>query len=281
MSSFQPPPNGFRDALRRTQARRRHRHLLEGAAGGAALAAVAALVLSVNPGGLVRLRQDQPAGHGQSSPSSASSSTNPQPPHQGNGLVQATVSPTAGDKPASPSTPTSAPTTTRTTSSPSSRAVLISTTPSRQNTGYSNLSPCVDTSGTAAAGWCTQPGSSSTGRAGHANDLSVSLCRLPGTPDGQASFPTTLESSFSVRSPGPADRAEWTLAAQHPGHPERHAVTVVAGHCLTWSLTWFARDNAGHDLPVGHYTLTVSIDADNISGPNQALVQNYDYTVTS
>ena len=282
MSSFQPPPDGFRDALRRTQARRHRRHLLEAAAGGTALAAVAALVLSVNPGGLVSLRQDQPAGHGATPSGSSTVSGTPRPGHDASdGLVQATGSPTSGSRPGGIPTAATPPTATRTAGPSAPGSVLISTAPSRQTTAYSSLSPCADTSGRETSGWCIQPGSSFTGRSGHPNNLSVSLCRLPGALDGQASFPSTLESSFTVQTPSPADRPVWTLAAQHPGQASRHAVAVTAGRCLTWSLTWFARDDSGRDLAAGQYTLVIAINADNISAPNQALVENYAYTVTS
>ena len=280
--TFQPPPDGFGDALKRSRTRRRRRHLLEAATGSTTLAVIAAIVVSVHPGGLASLRRDQTAGHGLT--------TNPVPSVP---AISPVATPTPDPStPLSPNHPTgtgspygAAATPTSPPEQPSSPStpgeVLISTAPVRRTTSYNNLSPCADPSGRQATGWCVQPGSSFTGRAGQPNELSASLCRLPGVLDGQASFPTSLESSFSIQTPSPPDKTLWDLQQQHPGHPSQHSVAVTAGQCLTWSVTWLGRNNSANDLPAGKYTLVVSINADNIGAPNQVITENYDYTITN
>lgn len=279
MSRFQPPPGGFDNALRRSRARRHRRHLLEAAAGGTTLAVVAAIVLTAHPGGLASLREEQPAGPGRAQGAS------PIPtPTSSRAAGTSTLSPRPttqpGTGPGSPST--LSPTTAADPSSPAAtRSTFISSAPSRRSTTYSNLTPCADTSGRPATGWCVQPGDSFTGRSGHANTLAASLCRLPGVGDGQATFPTSLETTFAIRTPAPGDRTEWSLDSQHPGHPSPHTVAVSAGHCLAWTVNWLGRDNAGRDLPPGHYTLAITINADNVGTPNNVVTENYDYTLTT
>jgi hypothetical protein len=98
--------------------------------------------------------------------------------------------------------------------------------------------------------------------------------------DGQASFPASLENSFAIHTPAPADRIVWNLDAQHPDHPSPHTVTVSAGQCLTWTVSWLGRDNQGRNLAAGHYTLVITINTDNVGTPNQVITENYDYNVS-
>lgn len=272
---FQPPPEGFIDALRRARARRHRRHVWEGAVGASAVAALAVFALASNPGGLISLRQEQTAGQGLrgSTTTSSPALTSPTP------IRTPTRTPAAGSTNGTAPVTNTAPAVQSGPSAPGS--LVISTPPARTTTTYSNLTPCADTSGRQATGWCVQPGNSFTGRAGQANTLSVSLCRLPGALDGQASFPNTMESTFSMHPAGAGDQTLWDLAAQHPGQPNRHSVAVPAGQCLTWTLTWYGKDNTGRNLPADRYTLEVGINADNIGTPNQVVVENYDYTITN
>ena len=280
-ASFQPTPDGFDDALQRSGARRRRRHLLEAAAGGTTLAVIAAVVLTTHPGGLASVRERQPAGPGSTDPAASSSA---RPTQTSSGPPEAALLPTGPALQPITGGSASVLPTTAAAGSPSpavTGASFISSAPSRRTTRYSNLTPCADVSGRPATGWCVQPGSSFTGRAGHLNTLAASLCRLPGVADGQASFPTSLELSFAIRTPAPADRAAWDLGAQHPGHRSPHTIAVSAGQCLTWSANWLGRDNAGRNLPAGHYTLVVTVNTDDVGAPNSVITEDYDYTISS
>jgi hypothetical protein len=281
MSTFQPPPDGFDNALRRSRARRHRRHLLEATVGGTTLAVAAAIVLTIHAGGLATLQQEQPAGPGTAHPTAPSTTTPTLTPAPNAGETTLASGPTSGPA-TGPTASTIALGSTPASPTPPARSggTFISSPLSRRTTAYSNLTPCSDTSGRQATGWCVQPGDSFTGRTGHPNTLAVSLCRLPGVGDGQANFPTSLEATFAIHTPAPADRTVWNLDAQHPGHPSPHTITVTAGQCLTWTATWEGRDNTGRDLPAGHYTLVLSINTDNVGNPNQVITQNYDYTIS-
>lgn len=275
--TFAPPAGGFDDALGRSQRRRRRRHAREATAGGAVLAGVVAVFVAVNPAGLTSLRQDQPA---------APISPSPNPTQRPS---VSTGSPSLSGGPAT-STPTGArpgrpgPLTSSASGGATPRApgeLLISTSLRRTTTSYDALQPCADSTGRSATGWCVQPGSSFTGRTAAANTHEVSLCRLPGALTAPASFPSTLEAAFALHTGGASDTRLWASESQHPGRSERHDVSVSAGQCLTWALTWYGRNDTGRPTPAGRYELVMSVLADNIAQPNTVLKQRYDYTVTA
>jgi hypothetical protein len=119
-----------------------------------------------------------------------------------------------------------------------------------------------------------------SGVTGQPVDLAAALCRLPGLGAARASFPTTAEAGF-VLVAGQGGGTLWDHARQHPGRPARHERQVQAGDCLSWTTTWFNRDNKGNAIAPGAYELRLSVFTDNITEPNTAVTQNYYYTVAA
>jgi hypothetical protein len=291
---FVPPNGGFDDALRRTHRRRlRRRATLAATAGSAAVVLVAVLGITGN-GPLDSLQQEQPATQGGPRDSDAPSTT-PNPSPTRIPTSAAGFAPAVPLTPASPpqigtrsSSATSAGTTTAgnapgVSSGPEATAasIEISSPLTRTEHPYSNNSPCADTSGRAATGWCVQFPGPYTGRSGQPTSLSLDLCRLPGVPGATASFPSTAEASFQLSTTSNPPTQLWLLAHQHPAHTARHEITVGSGQCLSWQVTWHNRDDQGHPIAPGDYTLAVSVDADNVADPNKISTQVYRYTVTA
>jgi hypothetical protein len=278
---FPVTDDGFRDALHRSRRRRHRRRVAAASASGGVLTLVAGLALVASPVSPDSLRQPEPFGPavqptadrdgGQSASPVASS-------RPGN-----RVSPVPGARAASPAL-AQPPTSGALSTSPPSQQVgppqpapPISGTAVLTSTTYRSTTPCADTSGRATAGWCLQPGEAFEGVSGEPADLAVSLCRLPGFPAARATFPSSAEAGFALhREQGGG--GVWEHARQHPGRPERHSRAVEPGTCLTWTATWWNRDDAGRDVPPGGYELRLSVLAEDVGGQD-VLTQTYRYDV--
>ena len=267
---FPPSEEGFDDARRRaTRRRHRRRTAYAGAAGAAAV--VVAIAVVGGGGGLSSLTE-QPAAPGHRTPSSPSTpgpgSTNP-------ALAAGPTSPLESPGAASARPPGVVPSPTGV--GPTPGAPVISTPATRRTRGYDTTHPCADSSGRAATGWCVQFAGPFEGRPGTPTELDLALCRLPGLPTGQASFPSTREVTFTLFTTGSTPRPLWSSAHQHPGRPGRHVLSVPSGSCLDWTLTWWNRDDTGADLRLGGYSLDVAVNADNVSEPAAVVHQQYAY----
>ena len=282
---FQPSADGYDDAVRR-MVRRRHRRrtFTTVATASATLTLGAVLLANGGVGGLVSLKQEQPAGLGGSQVSSSATPTLGGTPTPAPGSTEVPTSqrfagslrPSPGGFGTSPSPDPQTPGRRAPASVPSPP---ISTTLTRTEHAYRNTQPCADSSGRASAGWCVQFPGPYQGQAAHPTSFTLDLCRLPAFPDGAASFASTAEAQFALSTTGQSPRQVWSFAAQHAGRAARHQITVPSGQCLSWALTWWNRDDHGAALTAGDYTLAVEVAADNIPNPNQVSSQVYSYHI--
>jgi hypothetical protein len=275
--AFRPPPGGYDDALRRSRRRRSRRYALVGAVATGALAVVGLALLAGGTEGLSSLRQDQPAGPAKAGPipgAQATPRTAPSAEARGSAsarpsasAVRASLAPDGGEiRPSAAPGVTAAP-------------QQISTPLARTIHPYSNTSPCADNSGRQAAGWCVQYQGAFAGKSAQAVSLTLDLCRLPAFGDANASFPATAEAAFTLTTNEQNPRHVWTHAHQHPGSRRPHHVVVRSGQCLSWTTTWWNRDDSGTPVPPGDYTLAVDVEADNVPDPNAVSTEVYDYRV--
>jgi hypothetical protein len=284
---FTATDTGFRDAVARSRRRRhRRRTATASAAGTTVAAAVAVLALGGTQPAPDSLRQNQPAappGLPQASPAAPSAAADVSPGARPPAVVSEpapaatdatapAAGPQAGREPGQ--APAAAP---RPSGSPT-RQPAISSPVVLSAADYQSNRPCADTTGRAAAGWCVLPGEDFDGAGGQPTVLAVSLCRLPGFSAAAVRFPSTAEAGFALYDEQ-GQRRIWDHASQHPGTPSEHARTVEPGRCLVWSTTWTNRDDSGTTLPPGSYELRLAVRADNIDGANEAITQNYRYTV--
>lgn len=279
--TFPATADGFHDALTRSQRRRTRRHALAASASGTALAVVAVAVLAGQPGSPDSLRQQRPIGPAEGASASPATTAPPAP-------VQVSPRSRAPEQPAASALalppPLTRPDDPGATGSgdqlpeQSRESPPISTPARLTTTSYRPGSPCADTSGRAATGWCLQPDAPRSGISGRPVELRVSLCRLPGFGSAAASFPTTAEAGYALDAPSGGPRV-WEHAAQHAPRPGRHERRVAAGDCLTWATTWTNRSDDGQPVPAGSYELELSVLADNTSGANTVVTQTYAYRV--
>ena len=276
MTDFPATDEGFSDVLtRRLRRRRRRRAGLAAASAGAAVVITVAVLSTLDVGtdslGVVPV---QPATTGAPGVTPSVQPGRPAPPPQANGTAAPGTVVTAG---ASTDAPSTSP---HTSAGPQRPAALISTTMQRTMTAYDNTSPCADTSGRVATGWCMQVKGPFTADHAHPTSLVVALCRLPGTGAG-AHFPGTLEADFALATPMQNTRFLWHYDAQHPDRADDHTIRVDAGSCLQWQTTWAVRADDRSDIAPGDYRLEVTVNADNVSAPGDAFLrQDYDYKVT-
>lgn len=277
--------SGFDDILGRLDRRRRRRRALTGAVSGTAIAAAVVAIavtsttgtdtLEVPPAGPLPTSSFTGSPVPSASPSAGGSTAIPSPTTTvvGGGPVQPIETP-----PPAPLSGTPRPHPTLPTAAGS--GPVISTAMRRSRTSYDADTVCTDTSGRPAGGWCMDlmGDGHPTGRGGHPTPLAIELCRLPGV-EGDAHFPGTLEADLSLERQDGSGDEPWHYAAQHPDRAFSHHYVVDGGTCLVWRTTWRVTDDAGTPLEPGHYTLLVSVNADNVSAPNGALVKGYDFTV--
>jgi hypothetical protein len=277
-----PPPGGFDDAMRRLHRRRRRRAVtIATAAGGTAVVAAAVVLLS-GAAGIDSLRVVQPTNDGSHSGTHQTPHPTAAPRTTGVPAPSGGATPTAGTSgPSTPAAVLSVGTATAAAATPP--AAAISAGPVRTQTRYSATTPCADTSGREATGWCVQVAGPFHGVSGQPTDLVVSLCRVAAT-RGSAHFATGGEIGLVVSDQPTSQgggRTRWNLDAQHPPHGPAHQLDVASQHCLTWTTRWWIRDDAGNNLPPAHYDLAVAIRADNVAAPNSVLVENYDFMVSA
>lgn len=278
---FSPPPGGYDDAIRRSRRRRSRRRARTGAVATGALAVAAAAILAGGTAGISSLRQEQPAGPGgiggvsgaSPTPDSGSASSAPQTGRTSRGESSPAASAARGESGQRTQARSSA------APGPSAAPLQISTALARTEHPYTNTSPCADSSGRQAAGWCVQFLGPYGGESGKAVSLTLDLCRLPAFADADASFPSSAEAAFALTTSGQNPRRVWSYASQHPGSPDPHRVAVRSGQCLSWTTTWWNRDDRGAAVPPGDYILEVSVDADNVPDPNAVSTQAYNYRV--
>ena len=289
--TFQPTDQGFTDAVARSRRRRTRRHAVTASESGTVLAVAAFAVLAGQSATPESLQQQQPlgpAGAPTSEPLPATAppdltesnqAAGPQPRRSPENAPPPSPAPGRQDA-AEPEGDATQP---RADAAPAPRTKAgepISTPARLTTTAYEPNSPCADTTGRAASGWCMQTDPPRSGITGRPVDLALSLCRLPGFGSAAASFPTTAEAGYALeeRSGG---ATLWDHARQHPPRTGRHDRQVEPGRCLTWTVTWTNRNNEGQPIAPGRYELRLSVLADNTGGPNTAVTQTYAYQVES
>lgn len=277
----QPPPGGYDDALTRSRRRQHRRRVVTGIGSAGATFGLVAVALLWGQGAMITLKQDDqpaaPPANTTATPAVTSNPGQPTPTATGqaaprDGSAPAEASSPAGHEPSVPA-PDSATSPTEVGTTPISTALV------RGGRDYRSTTPCADSSGRPASGWCIQFAGPFAGRAGTVTTFDLTLCRLPGFPTANASFPSSSEAAFSLKTTEREPRDIWSYASQHPGRPNRHSLTVQSGRCLTWELRWSNRDDSGRPVPAGTYTLAVDVTADNLITPNQVSTQVYDYRV--
>ena len=278
MTDFFATDEGFTDVLaRRLRRRRRRRAGLAAASAGAAVVMTIAVLSTLDIGtdslGVAPVSPAATGTPGATPSAAAPRSANPAP--TGSAATPGTV--VTGPASAVVPPPASA----GPSSGPTRPAQLVSTTMQRTTTMYDNTSPCADTSGRVATGWCVQVEGPFTADHGqHRTSPTVSLCRLPGT-GARAHFAGTLEADFALATTGQNSKVLWHYDAQHPNLVDDHTFRVDAGTCLQWQTTWTVRADDGTDIAPGDYVLEVTVNADNAAGAGDRFIrQDYDYKVT-
>ena len=271
---FVATESGFGDALTRRSRRRRRRHASIAATSALAVIAVGVVALSSVKSGRDSLTVP-PAGASQGHPSTTPA---PSPGQPASGRGASTL--TGGVPPSGAAAPitTVGNAGSATTDAAGHPMPVISTTMQLLRTSYDNTEPCSDLSGRAATGWCIQVNGPFSGRTARPTSLSISLCRLPGV-GASAHFSGTLEADFGLQTSSPDHKQLWQYAHQHPNRTDNHSYQVNAGACLTWTTTWRVVADNGQPVKPGTYTLVTAVHADNVANPNQALVEDYNYTV--
>jgi hypothetical protein len=149
-----------------------------------------------------------------------------------------------------------APTTTQTHKTTTSATGPVTTAaivgPRHRMTAYDPTRACDGSGPTAATGWCSYYVGATSGTAGRSVRLATAVCRLPGQATGvlvgngkQADFDSGVG----------AYPSSWRWSHGRTFARGRTSISVPAGSCVEWYVTWQVVDNAGRPLSPGSYYL--------------------------
>jgi hypothetical protein len=258
--SFGPeitPPGGLEPVLGRARARRRAKAAAGSAMGGVAVV-LAALVVSGGPSSDA-LRVTTPASSGspavQPQPD-PSQSQQPAAVEQARAEAQARASAMASAAASARAIAASLRPSPRPTASPSpvpDSAAGTEVGPPYSITSYDATRKCDGTGPTAAQGWCSYYDGALSGRGGTAVELGSAVCRLPGQGTGTLYFDSGQQAEFDVGVD--TYPASWTWSRGHHFRASGSTLTVAAGSCVRWHVSWDVVDDAGKPLAPGSYYL--------------------------
>lgn len=227
---------------------RRRRRIRAGVAGGlsAGVAVVAVLLLTpgASPGSLkVVTPAVGPTASSSASPTpsrgTVGSAQRPSSKAPASSVHPGTVAATGASAPAAQQSPP-----------PEGPAVIG---PPHRVVSYDPSRGCNGSGPTAANGWCSYYDGVTSGTSGRTVELATAVCRLPSAGAGTLVSDDGREADFDVgvaRYP-----ASWTWSHGYRFVPGSRSLTVAAGSCIEWYVSWNVVDDAGHPLRPGTYYL--------------------------
>jgi hypothetical protein len=250
------PPAGLGDVLARATRRRRRQQA--GALATTAAACTAVLAFTMASGGGLESLGVTPAtqtGHGvlpdEATPPRLSAPDVPAPALAGGSVGTASGS--------GPSTAVEQPTAPRPheeagVSPQQQQGAGGEVGPPHTMTAYDPSRGCNGTGSNAAEGWCGYYDGATSGPAGKRVELAETVCRLPNRGTGTLLSDTGQQAEFSVH--GKDAYTKWTWSTGHRFSKRGTSITVPAGSCVRWSVSWNVVDAKGKARPAGAYDVS-------------------------
>jgi hypothetical protein len=272
---FAAAPEGLTSAIGRSRQIQRRRALVTGSAG--TTFALLLLAVLIAPG----------SGHGpqdrlviaSATPTAGTSAPSGAPLPQTKGSSSPSASPASSPSPSGRGTAPGTPEPT-VQPSPTTAPVLGSEVgPPHEETAYDATRGCNGTGPTATNGWCSYYDGDTTAKSGTSATIATAVCRLPGQPTATLTFANGQQADFDL---GPKTYpAVWTWSKGRRFAASSPPITLAAGRCVRWFVTWGVQDDHGTPLPPGSYYLDASPMEDRQPGAYVDTVNPVTFTVTS
>jgi hypothetical protein len=126
--------------------------------------------------------------------------------------------------------------------------------PPHTMTAFDPSRGCSGWGSNAAEGWCGYYDGATSGPAGKRVELAETVCRLPNRGTGTLLSDTGQQAEFSVHSQDAYTM--WTWSTGHRFSKRGTSITVPAGSCVRWHVSWTVVDGKGRPLAAGAYNLS-------------------------